>query len=322
MLAAPRLRLAPEWDGRFTRMVVLSFLGHVSVVVLALVLTARSGPRPLPMTAYTVEITDPSALGGRLPPGKISTQPTPAPEPVAKAEPPKPPPPPEPEAVKIEPAKKPEPPKPPPKPVTKPEPKPPPKPVAEKPKPAPEKPAPEKAAPEKAAEKPKPAPEKPAQAAKPAGQGAADADAAPKDAYGAAADRWRAKAQGQGLGGTDGGSGPIGTGGPGPGGGGQQVGLEFLAYRQTVINTVKSHWTNVIASAGLVAAVRFTIGSDGSLSAIRLERSSGNAAYDSSVLRAVQRTQQLPPPPAKYAKEFDEFVIEFHSEETGGRGAG
>ena len=346
MLASRRLRLAPEWDGRYTRMVVLSGLLHASIVVVALVLAVRAGPRPLPMVAYTVEITDPSAIGGRLPPGKISTQPTadaappppprgepaaeqppaapeppapaPEPEPVAKAEPPKPPPPPEPEAVKIEPAKKPEPPKPPPKPVTKPEPKPPPpKPVAEKPKPAPEKPAPEKAA-----EKPKPAPEKPAQAAKPAGQGAADADAAPKDAYGAAADRWRAKAQGQGLGGTDGGSGPIGTGGPGPGGGGQQVGLEFLAYRQTVINTVKSHWTNVIASAGLVAAVRFTIGSDGSLSAIRLERSSGNAAYDSSVLRAVQRTQQLPPPPAKYAKEFDEFVIEFHSEETGGRGAG
>ena len=41
-----------------------------------------------------------------------------------------------------------------------------------------------------------------------------------------------------------------------------------------------------------------------------------------SVLRAVQRTQQLPPPPAKYAKEFAEFVIEFHSEETAGREAG
>jgi len=341
MLAARRLRLAPEWDGRFTRMVLLSGVLHVSIVTLILLLAARAGPRPLPMVAYTVEITDPSAIGGRLPPGKISTQPTrdaapppppqgapvaqepasppepppPAPEPetVAKVEPPKPQPP-QPEAVKIEPAKKPEPPKPPPKP----EPKPPPKPVAEKPKPAPEKPAPEKPV----AEKPKPAPEKPPQAAKPAGQGPADSDAAAKDAYGAAAERWRAKAQSQGLGGTDGGSGPIGTGGPGPGGGGQLVGIEFLAYRQTVINTVKGHWTNVVASPGLVAAVRFAIGSDGTLGAIRLERSSGNAAYDSSVLRAVQRTQQLPPPPAKYAKEFGEFVIEFHSEETVGKESG
>jgi TonB family protein len=357
MLATRRLRLAPEWDGRFTRMVMLSGVAHVSIVLLILALAVRGGPRPLPMVAYTVEITDPSALGGRLPPGKISTKPTadaaaaapppgepaapeqpsvpepppsppaPEPEPVAKAEPPKPEPP-QPEAVKIEPAKKPEPPKPPPKPAAKPEPKPPPpKPVAEKPKPAPEKPA-EKPPEKPAAEKPKPAAEKPPaekppQAAKAGGQGGpADADAAPKDAYSAAAERWRTKSQGQGLGGTDGGSGPIGTGGQGPGGGGQLVGIEFLAYRQTVINTVKGHWTNVVGSPGLVAAVRFAINGDGTLGGIRLERSSGNAAYDASALRAVQRTQQLPPPPAKYAREFGEFVIEFHSEESGGRGSG
>jgi len=218
--------------------------------------------------------------------------------------------------VKIEPVKKPVPPKP----AAKPEPKPaPPKPVAEKPKPAPEK---------RAAEKPKPATEKPAsekppQAAKPSGQnGPADADAAPKDAYAAAAERWRTKAQGQGLGGTEGGSGPIGTGGAGPGGGGQLVGIEFMAYRQTVITTVKGHWTNVVGTPGLVAAVRFQIAADGSLGGIRLERSSGNSAYDSSALRAVQRTEQLPPPPAKYAKDFNEFVIEFHSEESGGKGSG
>ena len=350
MWATTRLRLAPEWDGRFTRMVMLSGVAHASVVVLILLLAVQGGPRPLPMIAYTVELTDPSAIGGRLPPGRISTQPTPdaappapapgepaaeekaavpepaapapEPEPVAKVEPPKPEPP-KPDAVKIEPAKKPEPP-PPPKPAAKPEPKPqPPKPVAEKPKPAPEKPAAQKPV-EKAAEKPKPAADKPPQAAKPAsGQGGpADADAAPKDAYAAAAERWRSKSQGQGLGGTEGGSGPIGTGGPGPGGGGQLVGIEFLAYRQTVINTVKGHWTNVVGTPGLVAAVRFAIGADGSLGGIRLERSSGNAAYDSSVLRAVQRTQQLPPPPSKYAREFGEFVIEFHSEESGGRGSG
>jgi colicin import membrane protein len=347
MQATTRLRLAPEWDGRFTRMVALSGVAHASIVVLALVLAVRSGPRPLPMMAYTVEITDPNALGGRLPPGRISTKPTadaaasapppgepaaeqtpaapepppaPEPEPVAKVEPPKPEPP-KADAVKIEPAKKPEPPKPPPKPAAKPEPKPTPsKPVAEKPKPAPEK---KPAAEKPSAEKPKPSAEKPPQAARPAGQGGpADADTAPKDAYSAAAERWRTKAQGQGLGGTDGGSGPIGTGGAGPGGGGQLVGIEFLAYRQQVITTVKGHWTNVVVTPGLVAAVRFQIAADGSLGGIRLERSSGNSAYDASALRAVQRTEQLPPPPAKYAKEFNEFVIEFHSEESGGKGSG
>src|SRR5262249_62173914 len=82
-------------------------------------------------------------------------------------------------------------------------------------------------------------------------------DATPRDAYGAAAERWRARAGG-GLGGTDTESGPVGAGGTGKGGG-QVVGLEFLAYRQLVIQTIKSQWANVIARPGLVAAVRFEI---------------------------------------------------------------
>ena len=89
-----------------------------------------------------------------------------------------------------------------------------------------------------------------------------------------------------------------------------------------MITTIKNPWTNALVTPGLVAAVRFEIAPDGTLGAIRLERSSGNAAYDASALRAVQRTQQLPPPPARYAKEFSQFIVEFHSEETAGRGAG
>ncbi len=43
MQVTSRLRLAPEWDGRFTRMVALSGLAHASTVVLALVLTVGFG---------------------------------------------------------------------------------------------------------------------------------------------------------------------------------------------------------------------------------------------------------------------------------------
>ena len=38
--------------------------------------------------------------------------------------------------------------------------------------------------------------------------------------------------------------------------------------------------------------------------------------------RAVLRSNPLPPPPAKYVGDFREFVIEFHSEDKGGMGAG
>ena len=141
-----------------------------------------------------------------------------------------------------------------------------------------------------------------------------------RDAYSAAAERWRSRPGG--LGGTDTGSGPIGAGGEGKGGGGQLVGLDFLAYRQAVITAIKGQWTNVFARPGLVAKVRFEIAPDGAVSDIRLEQSSGNSAYDLSAIRAVQHANPLPPPPAHYASEFRDFLIEFHSEETGGKGAG
>jgi TonB family protein len=234
----------------------------------------------------------------------------------AKAPAPKAPPPAE-DAVRLpEKAKPPEPPKP----VAK----------AEPPKPAPPAKAPEA----KPAPAPRPAEAKPeakavAKAAPARAAGAATASAgAPvgsdkpeRDAYAALAEKWRAGAGG-GLGGTDAGSGPVGTGGPGKGGGGELVGVEFLAYRQQVINTIKAQWTNVIVRPGLVAAVRFAISSEGEVADVVLAQSSGNAAYDASAVRAVQHVRQLPPPPARYAKEFHEFVIEFHSEEQGGEGAG
>src|SRR5206468_3660665 len=253
--------LAPEWDDRFTRMVGLSALGHALVLAAVVLAAGRMGSRPLPMVAYTVELTDPSALGGRLPPGAPKADLSGGP-----AEPPAPPP----KAEPAEPAKPPEAPK--------------------------------------------------ATAARPGSPGGNE-EAAPHDAYGAAAERWRQRSGG-GVGGHDGGSGPIGSGGEGKGGGGQLVGLEFIAYRQQVINTIKAQWTNVIARPGLVAAVRFEIAPDGQVSNVRLAQSSGNPAYDASAMRAVQHVGQLPPPPARYMSEFHEFVIEFHSEESGGRGAG
>ena len=64
MAAHRPLRLAPEWDDRFTRMVVVSAVLHVGAIVATVwLLAGRGGPTPVPLVAYTVEITDPSALG-------------------------------------------------------------------------------------------------------------------------------------------------------------------------------------------------------------------------------------------------------------------
>jgi TonB family protein len=339
----------------------------VTLLALVLFVLPLVKPSPLPMVAYTVELTDSSSLGGRLAPGRtdLPMGPRPGPpaasdaaakqgEPAQKVEPP-PPPPPAPEPPKpVEHAKLPEPPpvepavklpsleKPPPKPeAKKPEPKPEPKPVEAK---KPEPPKPEPKAEPKPPEPPKPAqataksttpakpvetkPEakpaepKPSSDAKPAGkpngkpEGAGDGD----DAYASAAQKWRAKGAtggGGGLNGTDTSPGPIGTPGYGGGGGGQVVGFEFLAYQQRVVTTVKGVWTNAAPRPGLVAKVRFSIAPNGDVSGVRLEQPSGDSVFDGSALRAVQRANPLPPPPARYVNEFRDFVIEFHSEEGG-----
>ncbi|HYR95270.1 MAG TPA: TonB family protein [Candidatus Binatus sp.] len=342
MAARRPLRLAPEWDDRFGRMLGVSALAHGLVIAAMVLFASGGGSAPLPLVAYTVELTDPGALGGRVPPGAPGADltggavqpPAPAPEggtPEVPAQPPeaKPEAKPEPPAeAKVEepaaPEVVPEPKtvEPPPVEVKKPEP-----PKVEPPKAAPPKPEPAKPEPPKPAAKPVPKPaaaKAEPQKAPPANptppRAAGKEEGPPRDAYSAAAERWKSRAGG-GLGGAQDGSGPIGAGGQGPGGGGQLVGLEFIAYREQVRNLVKAQWTH-LAQPGLVAAVRFEIAPDGQVSNVRLAQSSGDAAYDASVLRAVQHTSRLPPPPARYVNEFREFMIEFHSEESGGQGEG
>src|SRR3989442_8635602 len=137
-------------------------------------------------------------------------------------------------------------------PEPKPEAKPPEPPKPEVKKPEPPKPEPKKPEPPKAAatkpEPPRPSPKPPeapkATAARPGSLGGNE-EAAPHDAYGAAAERWRQRIGG-GVGGNDGGSGPVGIGGQGEGRGGALAGLEFIAHRQQVLNTVKAQLTNGI----------------------------------------------------------------------------
>src|SRR5262249_20973397 len=110
--------VAAGWDPRFTRMVGVSACAHVALLAFVLVVLPRLHPAPPVLTGYRVELTDPSALGGKPPPGRpdqpLGPRPGPsateeaaarAGEPAAKPEPPPPPPPSE--AAKPEPAPKP-----------------------------------------------------------------------------------------------------------------------------------------------------------------------------------------------------------------------
>jgi colicin import membrane protein len=169
----------------------------------------------------------------------------------------------------------------------------------------------------------KPAPDVAARGAGGAGSGGS-AEAPAHDDYAAAAERWRSRMAG-GMGGMDGAAdqqGPVGDGTNAAGGGGTVVGFEFLSYRQRIFGLIKRNWANAIRRPGLVAAVRFEIAPDGTISGVQLVSSSGDKAYDQSVVRAVQRSSPLPPPPERYREDFREMLIDFHSEEEGGQGTG
>src|SRR5258706_2805799 len=105
----PRTGLMPMTTARdpwVVRMVGFSAAAHVGVLFLLLVVIPLVKPSPLPLVAYTVELTDSSSLGGRLAPGRTDLpmgarpgpsasteapakqgEPATPPEPVAKAEP-------------------------------------------------------------------------------------------------------------------------------------------------------------------------------------------------------------------------------------------
>jgi colicin import membrane protein len=100
-------------------------------------------------------------------------------------------------------------------------------------------------------------------------------------------------------------AGPITKGGEaGEGGGGAVRGIEFILYTQQLQRRVQESWIVTEKRPELVASVTFRIQSDGEVQDVELMKSSGDGAFDQSVLRAVRKAAPFPPPPQSYADEF------------------
>ena len=71
-------------------------------------------------------------------------------------------------------------------------------------------------------------------------------------------------------------------------------------YAQDVIARVRPNWRYPAAASGLglMAQVRITLDKNGVIRDTELVASSGRHDYDASVLRAIQKTEALSPPPA------------------------
>jgi len=113
------------------------------------------------------------------------------------------------------------------------------------------------------------------------------------------------------------GKGPITKGGPGDeGGGGVTRGIEFILYTQQIQRQVQESWIVTEKRPGLIAAVSFKIQPNGDIQEVELTQSSGDKAFDQSVVRAIRKAAPFLPPPQSYAQEFatQKIVMNFGGE--------
>ena len=295
----------------FGRMLLVSVILHTGAIVGLVTAGVRSPIQPARPEPYVVALVAPSALSPS--PGR---QPAPDPPPLSRVQEPPPAPPvtkepapavkkPSPPALKkkaVQPAPKPSPPAP--------------KRQAKRPAPKPSPPAPKRQA-KRPAPKPsssalkqqaKPPAKKPKTQKKPVVKSAKPQPPMSRQAretrqLAEAVDRVRQNMRTAGRPARQpGGSRTVG--GSGSGGGPGRRPPAFVGYTVLVQQRVKDSWIVTHQQAGLTAVVQFGIRPNGEIADIELTRSSGNAAFDQSALRAVHHANPLPPPPVEHLHEF------------------
>lgn len=119
--------------------------------------------------------------------------------------------------------------------------------------------------------------------------------------------------EGVAKGGEKGGS----PGGPPGGTDGAQVGLARRQYYTEIWNAVRRQWVlpEYLKAQRLEALLVVVIRRDGKVLDLRVEKSSGNEAYDESARRAVRKAEPLPPFPAIYSAGQEEIGLRFRPED-------
>ena len=72
---------------------------------------------------------------------------------------------------------------------------------------------------------------------------------------------------------------------------------EAGAYLGKVEKRIMAAWKLPPKSDGLKVTLRYTLAANGSVSSVRVEKSSGNQTFDDSAVQAVQRASPFPAPP-------------------------
>jgi len=114
--------------------------------------------------------------------------------------------------------------------------------------------------------------------------------------------------------------------GSGETGGGAQTseeyGLARKLYYSEVWRAIQSQWAvpaELINRDDLEAILIIKVQRDGTIMDVRFEKKSGNEIFDSSVLRAVQKANPLPPFPKTYSPPYEEIGIRFRPKDLAKR---
>ncbi len=105
------------------------------------------------------------------------------------------------------------------------------------------------------------------------------------------------------------------VGGSGMGGGVVRP-PEFFVYEKIVRSRIKEAWRWNNTAETLITVIAFEIEPDGVIKNVRLVKTSGDSAYDESVMRAAMKASPLPPPPKSvYEQYFKSVRITFDPRE-------
>jgi colicin import membrane protein len=105
--------------------------------------------------------------------------------------------------------------------------------------------------------------------------------------------------------------------GKGGRGGGVVKGMEFVIYQNRMLSTIKTNWVWVGQRSNLRVVVRFNIKENGEIFGLKVVQASGNASYDESVIRAVNKSSPLPAPPEAVRNDFLDVELAFRPEDLG-----
>ncbi len=91
---------------------------------------------------------------------------------------------------------------------------------------------------------------------------------------------------------------------------------EFFIYEKIVRSRIKEAWRWYDTNSTRITVIAFDIEPDGVIKNVKLVKTSGDSAYDESVLRAAMKASPLPPPPRSvYEQYFKSVRITFDPRE-------